>query len=238
MFGRDTSYPTAVASYDDEGVELAIQWSLQYLNDDEVLTVWTYLVGNLRNCRELEELVRHPNVRHATGRNGSHIRNGPVIMAWPDMDDIGAVVRSRISSLCVIAQNEDAVRSWVSAVNPTILGDGTAWETTTPDLDPVVVQAMKSMTLTMNHNNTISGGYEKDNVVGILLALHAARLPMYPEAMQGWALANGWSGDNPKRLARYVKDINSGKRPRTRSPVPPDFIDRMRDRAEGRESAD
>lgn len=112
------------------------------------------------------------------------MRTGPVLMAWPSMADIGKLVHPRVRALCVITWNEDWIRPWVSATQPDILGDGSAWETTTSDLDPVVVEAMKSMTLTMNHNNTIAAGYEKDNVVGILLALRAARAPMDPEAMQ------------------------------------------------------
>jgi hypothetical protein len=69
-------------------------------------------------------------------------------------------------------------------------------------------------------------------VVGGLLALHDARIPMDSEAMQGWALANGWSGKNPERLAKYVDDINGGKRPRTSSVLRADYIDTLRRRTE------
>jgi hypothetical protein len=83
----------------------------------------------------------------------------------------------------------------------------------------------------VNHKNTISAGFEKDQVVGILLALHHARVPMNADAMQGWAPAHGWSGRNPQRVAQYVRDINSGKRPRAQRMFSPDFVDRMRERA-------
>jgi hypothetical protein len=36
----------------------------------------------------------------------------------------------------------------------------------------VVLEAMKSLTLTVNHNNTIQAGFEKDQGVRTLLALH------------------------------------------------------------------
>jgi hypothetical protein len=39
------------------------------------------------------------------------------------------------------------------------------------------------------------------------------------------ALAHGWSGKNPERLAQYVRDVNAGKRPRTRSVTRVDYID-------------
>ena len=108
--------------------------------------------------------------------------------------EAGAVRRSGHPCLCVITWNEDAIRPWVSAVRPTVLGDRSAWEDLTPELDPVVVEAMKSLTLTVNHNNTISAGFGKDMVVSSLLALHDAGIRMDGEAMQGWTLANGWSG--------------------------------------------
>ncbi|MFG2109708.1 hypothetical protein [Micromonospora chersina] len=236
MFDRDVDYPTAVASYDDDGVDAAIDWCCQHLEDGDTLTVWTSLKSNLRNCSPLEQLViRHSNVQHITGRGGGFVRGkGPVLMAWADMEDIGKLVQysgHHIRALCVVPSYEDAVRPWVSAVKPTILGDGSAWEDLTPELDHVVVEAMRSLTRTINHNNTISAGYEKDQVVSTLLALRDAGIKMDGEAMQGLALANGWSGKNPELLSKYVKDINAGKRPRCRNVVRADYIDYLRRRA-------
>ncbi|WP_333749156.1 hypothetical protein [Streptomyces sp. IBSBF 2394] len=236
MFERDVNFPWAVASNDTEGVDAAIDWCCERMEDGDTLTVWTSLKSNLQNCSELEQLVsRHSNVEHVTGRGGGFIRGkGPVLIAWPNMADIGKLVQyggHRIRALCVITWNEDEIRPWVAAVAPSVLGDGSAWEELTPELDPVVVEALKSLTKTINHNNTISAGYEKDMVVSSLLALHGAGIPMDGEAMQGWALAHGWSGKNPERLAKYVEDINAGKRPRCRPMLRPDYVDSLRSRA-------
>jgi len=236
MFDRNVDYPTAVASYDNEGLDAAIDWCCEHIEKDDTLTVWTSQKSNLRNCSKLEQFVnRHSNVEHITGRGGAFVRgHGPVLMAWADMDDIGELVQysgPRIRALCVIAWNEDAIRPWVSAAQPVVLGDSTAWENLTLELEPIVVEAMKSLTLTINHNNTISAGFEKDTVVSTLLALHDARLPMDGEAMQAWALTHGWSGKNPQRLAKYVQDINAGKRPRSRHILRADYIDHLRQRA-------
>ncbi len=141
--------------------------------------------------------------------------------------------RRGIRALCVITGNDEAIRPWVSAVRPTVLGDGAAWDDSALDIDPVVVQAMQSLTRTINHNNTISAGFEKDNVVSTLLALHGAGIRLNGEAMQGGALAHGWSGRNPERLAGYVQDINAGKRPRCRSVLRADYIDHLRRRTVG-----
>jgi hypothetical protein len=52
-------------------------------------------------------------------------------------------------------------------------------------------------------------------------------------AIQGWALANGWSGKNPERLAKYVSDINAGKRPRSSSVIRAGYVDMLRKRVAG-----
>jgi hypothetical protein len=235
MFDREVDYPTAVASYDEEGVDAAIDWCCEHMEDGDTLTVWTGLKSNLANCAQLDRLVhRHSNVEHIAGRGGGFIRSsGPVLMAWADMDDIGELVRfgsRRIRALCIITYNEKTLRPWVSAVRPTILGDDSAWGKLTPELDPLVIEAMKSLTLTVNHNNTISAGFEKDQVVSVLLALHDAGIRMHGEAMQGWALAHGWSGKNPERLAQYVKDINAGRRPCCRRVLRAGYVENLRQR--------
>lgn len=235
MFDRDTDYPTAVASYDDEGVAAAIDWCVEHMQTGDTLSVWTSLKSNLSNCDALERLVqRHSNVVHIAGRGGGTPRGtGPVLMAWPGMDDIGELVRygRGIRAICIITWDADGIRPWVTAMKPDILGDGSDWEILSPDLDPIVVEALRGLTLTVNHNNTISAGFEKDQVVGVLLALRDARIPMDADAMQGWVLAHGWSGKNPERLAQYVRDINGGKRPRARQVLRADYVDYLRQRA-------
>ncbi|BBZ18736.1 hypothetical protein [Mycolicibacterium gadium] len=236
MFDRDVNYPTAVASYDDDGVTAAIDWCVEHMQKGDTLSVWTSLKSNLRNCAQLADLVqRQSDVAHITGR-GSHgpAGSGPVLMAWAGMDAIGELVRfgHGIRALCVIAWNEDAIRPWVTAVSPIILGDGSAWEIRTPGLDPVLVEALTDLTSMINHNNTIAAGDEKDEVVSVLLALKSAGISLDGEAMQGWALAHGWAGKNPDQLAKYARDINAGKRPRHRKAIRSDYVDVLQERIE------
>lgn len=233
MFERDVDCPTAVASDDDEGVEAAIRWCAEQLEDGDTLTVWTRVKSDLENNRQLERLVnRDPVVVHLTGRGAGSVRGkGPVLMAWADMDDIGKLMKHggrHIRALCVIPLSQGAIRPWVSAVQPTMLGDGSEWKNATPEPAPLVVEAMKGISSMVNHSNPISAGIDKDIVVGALLALHDAGIPMDGNAIQGWALANGWTGKNPTMLAGYVRDINAGKRPRFRPRLRPDYIDTLR----------
>lgn len=68
--------------------------------------------------------------------------------------------------------------------------------------------------------------------MSMLLLLRDSGIPMDGSAMEGWALAHGWSGDNPARLGKYVDDINAGKRPRVRRQgLRADYIDVLRAKA-------
>lgn len=236
MFDRDADYPTAVASYDDEGVAAAVKWSLGYMQRGDTMSVWTSLKSNLRNCAALDNLVRrYSDVEHITGRGwGGHSGPGPVLMAWPSIDQIGELISQshHISALCVITWNADRIRPWVTSMRPDILGDGSEWEHLSPDLDPVVVLALEDLTRTINLNNTIAAGHDKDDVVSTLLALHEAQVRMDADAMQGWALAHGWSGKNPEQLATYVRNINAGRRPRGERVLRADYVDYLRRKAE------
>ncbi|WP_306211078.1 hypothetical protein [Actinoplanes sp. RD1] len=235
MFEPNGDHPTAVASYDDEGISAAIAWCRKHMQEGDTLTVWTSQKSNLRNCPQLEQLVnRDSNVRRTSARGGAHVHgHGPVLMAWADMDDISELVHSarhRIRALCVITYNEDKLRPWVLAAHPTILGDGSAWEDSTPGLDPLVVEALKDMTKGVTYNTIAARGHEKNVVVGALLALHDAGVSLNGDAMQAWALTHGWSGKNPQHLRDYVSAINNGKRPRIEHVLRPDYVDLLRQR--------
>lgn len=233
MFETKPQYPLAIASYDDEGVDAAIQWCLHHMQPGHVLTVWTAQKNNLRNSPQLETLVnRHRDVQHLTARGGAYLRgSGPVLMAWPDVSDIAEFSRSnssRIQALCVVNWNTRELAPWVAMTSPEILGDASLWNEALPTMDPVVEQALVVVTQLMNHNNTISGGYEKDLVVGALLALREAGLPMDATTMEAWAVAHGWTGRNPRRLRDYVDGINTGKTPRTKPMLSVEFVAGLR----------
>jgi hypothetical protein len=189
MFDEKVDYPTAVASCDDDGVAEAIRWCASHMDKGDILAVWTRLKSGLRKCDVLDRLVsRDSDVAHVTGRGGTYgLSHGPVLMVWPHMDDIAELVRSnsrKIRGLCVITWNADRIRPWVTQMRPEILGDGSEWEELTPELDPVVIEEMKNLTRKINHNNTITGGDGKNDVVSVLLALHDANIPMDGDAMQ------------------------------------------------------
>ncbi|WP_258934373.1 hypothetical protein [Nesterenkonia pannonica] len=221
MFHHEADYPTAVTSADNEGLRSGFQWCIDHMKDGDHLTVWTHLKGNLGNNKLLEQFVSsHHSVNHITARGGAYLGDpGPVLMAWADPNDIAKFLRfngNQIRALCVISWDEKRLQPWVSAEQPELLGDTSAWQEQTQALDPVVEEGMKSLTLRINHNNTIAAGSEKDDVVSMLLALHDAGYALDGPTLAGWAIAHGWTGGNPAQLEKYVQAIQRGSRPRVR----------------------
>lgn len=238
MFEQHTDFPVAVTSSDDDGLRAGMRWCAQHMRERDVITVWTHLKSNLRNNRQLEQFVNsRRDVEHVTARGGAYMRHeGPVLMAWADPGDIAEFVRGNgntIKALCVVSWVEAKLRPWVTEVRPELLGDISAWDVLTPRLDPIVEEAMKDLTLAINHNNTISAGYEKDDVVSALLVLHDAGYQLDGAAMASWAIAHGWSGRNPSRLETFAQDINLGRRPRVQRELQPDYVAYLRAKVNG-----
>lgn len=237
MFGQEIDIPMAVASYDDEGVEDAIGWCIEHLTDGEILTVWTHLKSNLEHCEALETLVKkYSNVEHMAARGKQPLlANGVVLMAWADVSDISELLRigrNKISAVCVISWKQEDLAPWVAAQKPEILGNGDTWEQQAYELNPVVVEELERLTIAINHNNTISGGYEKDQVISTLTALHKAGALPEGTTLKGWAVANGWTGKNPHRLSTFADDIKAGKRPRANYCLRDDYISDLKKRLE------
>ena len=233
MFKQKMTAPVAVTTHDEKSVNEGIRWLIGQLGAGQRLTVWTPQMQNLTGNSQLRSLVARAGVEHITGRGGAHLAgSGPVLMAWPHPADISEFLwynSYQVTALCVIAWGDELL-SWVSAARPELLGKTTSWDMG-DQLDPVVEAAMRNVTESINHNNTISGGDDKDDVVSALLALHDAGYALDAKALEGWAVANGWSGRNPARLADYARRIMRGSRPRSRRKRDTSFVERMRQEA-------
>ncbi|AMY20309.1 MULTISPECIES: hypothetical protein [Nocardiaceae] len=95
------------------------------------------------------------------------------------------------------------------------------------------------MTLVINHSNTIKAGYEKRDVVGVLLALRDAGYSLPAEGVRSWAIGHGWRAANANHLADYCNQIERGSRPRFTGPAAlrPDLVDTWRDEVAGRNAS-
>jgi hypothetical protein len=169
MFAAKTEYPCAIIDGDDQGLEIGFQWCVNRMEDGDVLTLFVPLKSSLRNSQLLQTWSTYRDVDVVTSRGSSFVGSpGPVLAVWPDMDDLGKVTRSdnRVRALCVAA--------WVRGLDPPMGGGNSSGDSggharlgrrlhTRPE--PGRRGSHEGLTLTVNHNNTIAAGREKDHVV-------------------------------------------------------------------------
>lgn len=219
MFDRTVDYPCAVADGTDEGLEEGFDWCASRMEDAEKLTLFLAQKSVLYHSRLPNQWLRkYRDLEIATARGFVRIERGPVLALWPSAQGLGKLLDngSSVTALCVAAWNQDEIGPWVAAASPESLSTAEDWaDTRVMKLHPDVESDLISVTRVINHNNTISAGFEKDVVVKALLRLHEVGHIFDGRLLEGWALANGWSGKNPARLAKYAEEINGGKRPRT-----------------------
>lgn len=225
MFAKPADYPCAISDQSDDWHAAAIRWILSHLRKGQYLTVWVSQKSVLSANAWVSDLTSSRRVKIAVGRgSGFFTANGPVVALYADADDLGKITRAQgITALCVV-QWADQLSTWVKEVDGTVLHeleldeeDRRLWGLGgAVELDPELIASLESMTRLLNHNNTISAGFEKRVVVRELLTLHDAGHRLPAQEMKEWAVAHGWTGDNPKRLAEFATRINGGARPRIR----------------------
>lgn len=219
MFERAAKYPCAIADGTDEGLEEGFDWCTERMGQGDTLTIFVAQKSSLGHSRLPSQwLNQYGDVEVETARGFVMVQRGPVLALWPSAQGLGKLLDNvpSVTALCVASWNQDEVGPWVAAARPELLSTAGDWKgDEIVDLHPDVETELMSATRIINHNNTISAGFEKDVVVKALLRLHDTGHRFDSRQLEGWALANGWSGKNPAKLAKYADEINAGKRPRT-----------------------
>nr|WP_303770041.1 hypothetical protein [Schaalia odontolytica] len=224
MFEKPIDYPCAIADHTEEGARAAFQWARQHVREGQQLMLWVPQKNILNNNEFLRALAKREgqDLTIAAGKNVYRV-NGPVLAMYPDPDNLAYTAAAHGVTALAVVQWSSPLDTWAKEVNAEVLHTcepeveqrmlltGSEPE---PELAPVVVHALERITQLINHNNTISAGREKRDVVGPLLRLHDDGVPLPAKKMAEWAVAHGWRSDNPKELIEWVGKINAGVRPR------------------------
>ena len=222
MNARTIDYPCAIADFTDEGVEAALQWARQHVGVGQMLTVWVMRRGILNDNRFLRDLLKDEGI--AVGKDVYRV-NGPVLAMYPDAENLAYPAGAMGVTALAVVQWSSPLETWAREVNAEIVhtfepvvdrGSLPGFEPEAA-LTPTIVDALERITQMINHNNTISAGRDKSDVVRPLLRLHDEGIVLPPKKMAEWAVAHGWRRGNPKELIDLAKKINNGVRPRYRS---------------------
>lgn len=182
--------------------------------------------------------VRGPSgetLRAATSRTfpPSGWAGGPVLAAWPDDKSVAAIDQDfRVEALCVIPWLYEWVQSWAvgrRAIDLLALDE----KVRAPRIsDPVVEQAMRSLTISVNLSTGLSHPSDRAAAIETFRALKKARISWEPAEIEAWAIDNGWSVDDARTLRDVAQGVLNGRRYQTdRRPWRPDIVKYWREEA-------
>ncbi|MDQ2851447.1 MAG: DUF4539 domain-containing protein [Actinomycetota bacterium] len=97
-------------------------------------------------------------------------------------------------------------------------------------LPPLLAEALTRLTHTLQVHRAISDDFEKDLVVGCLLALHDAGVPLQQEPIHAWVTAHHWSPRSVDQVVWCMASITTGDRPYARPVLPADYLHQLRRR--------
>lgn len=225
-------YPTAYTDIElspDDGEALAVDWVLaqQEVTGGRIL-IYEATKSDIDGHDWLVSLARRRDVVTATPRTfrNSHWGGGTVLAAWPDVESLVTLGDSRaVKSLCALTWNMHSLEAWADGTGAECLG-GTRQSTAPIIADPVVFEAVKTVTQSTSHHKNMRDTYSRDKAIHALKILRAAGYSLDPTELFAWTLANGWTGVGAYNFRKLAEEIAGGKNPRVKhSGYVPDILD-------------
>lgn len=206
------SRPAAMtASGDPHGVLRAIAWCEQHRRSGQQVAVWAPGKQNVSGDAQLTAYARtHPLLTlRATSVSWA---GGPLLAAWPGADDLARLSEQRrATALAVVTWRDDDVAAWAGAHTPELLTPGADAPAPAPALDPVVEQALLTMTGLVNQANHLAGTLDRRDAIAVLTVLSRAGYQLDPDAVYAWALAHDWRATGAGRLREMTARFAAGK---------------------------
>lgn len=237
MFAREDRYTAAythrTGSHDSELAELA-SWVTGQEGEGLLL------VGASAKSLDRSEVARGLTKR---GARFTHPRErgwggaDRVIALWPDRKTLGEVDALPVRVLAVLTWNLDEVMPWVAGVGAVdVLGEAPT-DAGPEDIDDhLALGVLRSITNSANLSTGLSHTSDFNYALAALKVLTAQGRTLDRDAVEAWAVANGWSYRHAREdLGELVSELNAGKRKRFKgsggSPLRPakELVDHWRE---------
>lgn len=199
----------------EEGVTVAARWVLERAGSLSEVNLRVPQRGLVDDVPALAELRRR-GVRLSGERRTSAnaVGQGPLIVYCPDLESLAQAEEVWQATAIVAVGLDDGLRPWVSAFRPACLA---GHEITPADplvSDPVVWQAMRSFTTSINSSTGLSRSTDRSRVTDGLQKLLAAEHVFDPDELMAAALRLNRRGSAAWELRKLAGEIASGKRKR------------------------
>jgi len=239
---RGMSQPACAAFYvhgdppPDADAELALRWLAQQGGKGLVVapTQNHFRQGFLRQA------ARQFQTETARTVGGMRWPGGPAAAFWPNAATLDRLDEDRrVTALCVVPWRLAEIREWISARAAAPLGHGAPSLTPSPPLDPVVLEALVSLTRLVNLSTGLGHPSDHAAAVGAFQALRRGGYDFSAEAIRPWLMQNGWRADDARDVGAVAEKVRAGHRFQFRRgiepPWRPNILDIWREEAAKRE---
>jgi hypothetical protein len=156
---------------------------------------------------------------------------GPVLAVYPNaktLDKIDGIYS--VSHLIVNAWVPLDIEQWCKRWRAVDLDSGQSASPSDDELSPVVVEALKMLTGTVNLS--LLHPTDKARSIDIFKRLKSARFKLAPEAIKDWLIRNHWRPEDAEDVRDLVQRLNEGKKVRAgRRMWADDIIQQLKERA-------
>jgi hypothetical protein len=160
----------------------------------------------------------------------------PVIIAcWPNeklLADLDTLQQLR--ALCVVSHDNKEVLGWRVARRVIDLLNPAAPSPPTLIADPIVLAAMKSLTIRVDHGTMLAHSRGKAATVQMLQILRRDGYEFTTAELRAWAIANGWATIGASALTKIADAVLRGQAIAAGSPAwPSNILEQWREAAKG-----
>ncbi|MFC8044601.1 hypothetical protein [Nocardia sp. NPDC057353] len=235
---RQCSYPVAItAPGKDSVIADAIAWVLHTSGEfGGVPLVFVADESRVRGSAWLRAFVADARLPVATApAPGRGWHGGVVLAAWPRAEQLATIAADpRTRGLCVVPDDVAEVGVWAESAHPHLLGTAVP-APGPPALDPVIAEALTTLSGLVNPSGTLAGLQSRRDAVALLVIAHEGGHRFTREQIYAWCLAHDWSQRAARRLAALAAHVAAGRRPAAPAgPFRTEILGLWRDRAADR----
>jgi hypothetical protein len=190
------------------GVQWLVQWAMESSGAPLMVTPVLDQVDRLRAVPG----VSHIRAASMTTYSRSGWPGGPVLAVWPDQKMLTTLDDDRrVTAICAVPWVLEWLTDWIRGRRAKDL-TGSAQTAAPLQLDPVVEQALMSLTRSVNLSTALSNPMDKTMAVTNLRVLQRAGYKWTAADILAWAMGNGWSNRGAQELADVARGVKEGRR--------------------------
>ena len=145
--------------------------------------------------------------------------SGPILAIWTRDKELDKLDTLGAPALCAVPWRPDNITGWKANWSPVDIQSGVAADGAAGSLNSVVVQALQSLTATINVGTGLSHPSDRSSAIHMFRLLRDGGEAYDPEAVRAWAVQHGWDPVDARELEDVAQKILDRRALRTEGPM-------------------